>query len=74
MLIPCGLSFQEGTQVFCFAENLLRDLERFKSLVHCAMKSGSRVLCLHDSQCGDRPHKNQHPNLFRMARLKEATV
>ena len=35
---------------------------------------GSRVLFWHDVWCGEQPLKDHFPDLFRMARFKDATV
>jgi len=42
--------------------------------VHFEVKDDSRVLFWYDVWCGDRSLKTQVPSLFRMARLKNATV
>ena len=42
--------------------------------MHFEVKDGSRVLFWHDVWCGDRSLKTQFPNLFRMARHKNAMV
>ena len=55
-------------------KSILAGVERFKSLVHFEVKDGSRVLFCHDVWCGDRLLKTLFPDLFRMARLKYATV
>ena len=55
-------------------ESILVGLERLKSLVHFEVDDGSRVLFWNDVWCGDRPLKNLFPDLFRIARLKHATV
>jgi len=53
---------------------ILTGLECFKSLVHFEVKDDSTMLFWHDVWCGDRPLKTLFPDLFRMARLKYATV
>ena len=38
------------------------------------VNNGSRVLFWYDVWCGDRPYKDQFPDLFRMAHFKDVTV
>jgi len=49
-------------------------LERSKSLVHFEVKDGPSVLFRHDVWCGYHALKTQFPDLFRMARFKDATI
>jgi len=46
----------------------------FKTLVHFKVRNGSRVLFWQDVWCGDNSLKTQFPDLFRMARSKDAMV
>ena len=49
-------------------------LEVFKSFVRFDVRNGVRVFFWHDTWCGDQPLKVQFPNLFKLARLRDATV
>ena len=57
----------------CWKSILVR-LELFKTLVHFKVKNGSKVLFWEDVWCGDSSLKTQFPDLFRMARFRDATV
>ena len=52
----------------------MSDVDHFRSPVHYRVKNGSKVSFWHEVWCGDQPLKFQFPDLFRMARLKEATM
>ena len=49
-------------------------LDQLSSLVHFKVKNGLKILFWHDLCCGDQPRKIQFRSLFRMTRLKEATL
>ena len=55
-------------------KSIISDVDHLRSLVHYRVKNGLRILFWHDVCCGDQPLKFQLQDLFRMARLKEATV
>ena len=53
---------------------ILAGLELFKTLVRFQVGNGSRVLFWKDVWYGESALKSQYPNLYRMARFKEATM
>ena len=55
-------------------KSIISVFDDFKSLVNFEVKNGFRVLFWHDVWCGDQPLKDQFPDLFRMARFKDATM
>jgi len=42
--------------------------------VNFEMNNGFRVLFSYDVWCGERPFKDQFPDLLRMGRFKDVTV
>jgi len=60
-------------EVGCW-KSILAGLELFKTLVRFQVANSSSVLFWQDVWCEDSSLKSQFPNLFRMARFKEATV
>ena len=55
-------------------KSILKGLELFKTLVRFKVKNGSNVLFWQDVWCAVSSLKTQFPNLFRLARFKDAMV
>jgi len=53
---------------------ILAGLKLFKTLVHFQVRNGSRVLVSRDVWCGESSLMYKFPDLFGMARFKEAMV
>jgi len=55
-------------------KSIISELDHFKSLVIFECENGSRVLFWHDVWCKERPLKDHFPNLFILARFKDAIM
>jgi len=55
-------------------KSIISQLDHFKSLVHFKAGNGFKVLFWHDVWCEERPLRDHFPDLFFLARFKDATV